>query len=67
MVAGRWSVFDYSVKTAALQGRCNKAHCHGPESNYFPIFSALSAKWYSSSVSEFEKKWNLLPVLQGHI
>jgi len=67
MVAGRWSVFDYSLKIAVLQGRCNKAYCHGPESNYFSIFPALSAKWYFSSATEFEKKWNLLPVHQGHV
>jgi hypothetical protein len=52
MVAEGWSVFDYSVKIAALQGRCNKAHCHGPQSNHFPTFPAMSAKWYSSNASE---------------
>jgi len=52
MVTGGWLVFGYSVKIAVLQGRCNKAHCHGPESNYFPTFPALSAKWHSSYASE---------------
>jgi hypothetical protein len=52
MVAEGWSVFDYSVKIAALQGRYNKAHCHGPESNHFPTFPAISAKWYSSNALE---------------
>jgi hypothetical protein len=52
MVAGGWLNFGYSVKTAALQGIRNNEHCHGPESNYFPIFLNLSAKWHSSNASE---------------
>ena len=59
-----WLEFGYSVKTAALWGRCDKAHCHSAESNCCPIFPALCAKWHSSDASEFwYKKWNSLFVL----
>jgi hypothetical protein len=51
-VDGGWLDFGYSVKTTAMQGICNKEHWHGPESNYFPIFPTLSAKWQSSNASE---------------
>jgi hypothetical protein len=68
MVAGGWLELDYAVKTNAIQERCNKAHCHGPESIISPFFQPCLPNGIPQMLQNFDKKkWNSLPVLERHI
>ena len=43
-MAGGWLEFGSSPETAAVRGRCVKAHCHNVGHNCFSILPPFSAK-----------------------
>jgi len=48
--------FGSSTQKVALQGRCDKAHCHGTGSNSVPSSSAFYAKSHPSMLQNFTEE-----------
>ena len=64
-----WYSYSFCViKTAALQGRCDKANVYGALSECCTVFRGLSAEWHSYKLSEIQTNYSYsLSVLQVQI